>query len=135
MGAVWVFDVDGCLIDSLTGTSLRPGAVELLEELRRRRCRVLLWSAGGAEYARARAAEHGVDGFFNAFHDKQGRDAAGRYLTGAFCDSLAGLVFVDDRPEDMPEGADVIAVTPYLTNDPHDRGLVAALARVKEVAR
>jgi hypothetical protein len=23
---VWTFDVDGCLVDSLTGTSLRPGA-------------------------------------------------------------------------------------------------------------
>ena len=27
----WVFDVDGCLVDSLTGTSLRPGARELLD--------------------------------------------------------------------------------------------------------
>src|SRR5581483_7077971 len=32
--AVWVFDVDGCIVDSLTGTSLRPGARELLEHLR-----------------------------------------------------------------------------------------------------
>ena len=30
----WVFDVDGCLVDSLTGTSLRPGARELLARLR-----------------------------------------------------------------------------------------------------
>ena len=29
-GLVWAFDVDGCLVDSLTGTSLRPGALEVL---------------------------------------------------------------------------------------------------------
>ena len=32
-------------------------------------------------------------------------------------------VFVDDRPEDMPVGAAVIAVSPYLAHNPHDTGL------------
>ena len=30
----WVFDVDGTLVDSLTGTSLRPGALTLLERIK-----------------------------------------------------------------------------------------------------
>jgi hypothetical protein len=74
----WVFDVDGCLIDSLTGTSLRPGAAALLESLRERGNAVVLWSAGGAHYARARASEQGIDALVDAFHSKSGRDADGR---------------------------------------------------------
>ncbi len=49
----WVFDVDGCLVDSLTGTSLRPGAQDIVMRLAAQG-RVLLWSAGGEGYARAR---------------------------------------------------------------------------------
>ncbi|MCZ7528804.1 MAG: HAD family hydrolase [Acidimicrobiia bacterium] len=120
---VWVFDVDGCLVDSLTGTSLRPGAVELLAHLRRRGARVLLWSAGGATYARRRAEEQGVARFFHGFHDKDVRDEAGRYVTHGFLEDHAYAVFVDDRPEDMPVGAEVVAVPPYLAGNPHDRGL------------
>jgi hypothetical protein len=41
-------------------------------------------------------------------------------------------VFVDDRPEDMPVGADVIAVSPYLSHNVHDRGLDVVAARVRE---
>jgi long-chain acyl-CoA synthetase len=127
---VWVFDVDGCLIDSLTGTSVRPGAVELLSQLRSRGCGLLLWSAGGAEYARRRAREHGLVDFFDAFHDKEGRDAAGRYVTDALPADLGSLVFVDDRPEDMPVGANVVAVAPYLVDNPHDRALESVSQRV-----
>jgi phosphoglycolate phosphatase-like HAD superfamily hydrolase len=130
-GAVWVFDVDGCLIDSLTGSSVRPGTHQLLEDLREQGCEVLLWSAGGADYARERAEEHGFDHLVDAFHDKDGRDEAGRYTTTAFTEDLAGVVFVDDRPEDMPVGADIIAVFPYLVTNPHDRGLSAAVRRLE----
>ena len=126
---VWVFDLDGCIVDSHTGTSLRPGAIELLEHLRRAGARVVLWSAGGADYARRRADEHRVTSLFDAFHDKDGRDPAGRYLTDHFLAADARVVFVDDRPEDMPEGAEVIAVSPYLGRNPHDRGLAGARSR------
>jgi long-chain acyl-CoA synthetase len=125
----WVFDVDGCLIDSLTGTSLRPGATELLRHLRASSCTVLLWSAGGADYAHRRATEQGVAELFDGFHDKEGRDEDGRYLTAEFLADHAAVVFVDDRPEDMPIGADVIAVHPYLSNNPYDRGLSHAARR------
>jgi hypothetical protein len=41
------------------------------------------------------------------------------------------VVFVDDRPEDMPVGADIIAVFPYLAMNPHDRGLSEAMRRLE----
>lgn len=123
----WVFDVDGTVIDSLTGSSLRPLAPELLAHLADRRCRRLLWSAGGAAYAQERAAQHGVAHLFDAFVDKEGRDGDGRYRVDRFLDGLDWVVFVDDRPEDLPVGADAVAVSPYLAPDPHDRGLRPAL--------
>lgn len=127
----WVFDVDGTVIDSLTGTSLRPHVPELLAHLRDRGCRTILWSAGGAAYAAERAAQHGVAELVDAFHDKDGRDDQGRYTVHRFLPELTGSVFVDDRPEDMPVGADVVAVSPYLSPDPHDRGLRPALRRAE----
>ena len=131
MGDVWVFDLDGCIVDSLTGSSLRPGTIELLERLRRAGVTTVLWSAGGADYAKHRADTHGLTSLFDAFHDKDGRDAAGRYRTDHFLDDHTRVVFVDDRPEDMPEGAEVIAVSPYLGLNPHDRGLAAARDRAE----
>jgi long-chain acyl-CoA synthetase len=125
---LWVFDVDGCLIDSLTGTSLRPGTAELLEHLRAEGHRVLLWSAGGADYAAGRAAEAGVGHLVHGCHGKERRDDAGRYLP-PFRDELDSVVFVDDRPEDMPVAADVVSVSPYLAPNVHDRGLAEVARR------
>jgi phosphoglycolate phosphatase-like HAD superfamily hydrolase len=127
---LWVFDVDGCLIDSLTGRSLRPGAVELLSRLREAGHDVVLWSAGGAGYAQQRAEHHGLTDHVDAFHGKDDRDGHRRYLTGAFSDDLATVVFVDDRPEDMPFGATVISVSPYISHNPHDGALREVLAKV-----
>ena len=122
----WVFDVDGTLIDALSGTSLRPGAEALLERLRSSGCRLLLWSAGGGEYAERRAAAHGIDGYFEGFFDKDNRDSDGRYVP-TFLTAPLDATFVDDQPVDMPVGATVVAVSPYLRHDPHDRGLARAL--------
>ncbi len=124
----WVFDVDGCLVDSLTGSSLRPGARDLLAHLAGRGTRVILWSAGGGEYARARAVQFEVDDFVDEFHAKDERDRDGHYLTAHLGIELGRVVFVDDRPEDLAEELDVRAVSPYLSDDRHDRGL-------EEVAR
>jgi long-chain acyl-CoA synthetase len=128
-----VFDVDGCLVDSLTGTSLRPGAAALLARLRSDGCQVLLWSAGGAEYARQRAIEQRIDTLISGFHSKTRRDRDGRYVTHPAFAPLDQVFFVDDRPEDLPIGADVVAVSPYLAHDPHDRGLSKAAARLPYV--
>ena len=65
----WVFDVDGCLVDSLTGTSLRPGARELLAHLGRDRL-VILWSAGGDGYARSRAEQFCLGGHVSGYFPK-----------------------------------------------------------------
>jgi long-chain acyl-CoA synthetase len=127
----WVFDVDGSLVDSLTGSSLRPGARVILEHLAAQGSRVILWSAGGAAYARSRAEELGVDHLVDDFFAKDGRDTDGCYRTGhlRLHQPLGrGAVFVDDRPEDLARSLDVIAVSPYLSDDPFDRGL-------QEVAR
>jgi hypothetical protein len=131
----WVFDVDGCLIDSLSGTSLRPGAVDVLERLRVCGHAVVLWSAGGADYAHARAREHSIAHLCDAFHDKAERDAAGRYRPNAFVTDLASAVFVDDRPEDLPIGAEVVAVSPYLAPNAHDRAFAAVLQRLAPAGR
>jgi len=124
----WVFDVDGCLVDSLTGTSLRPGARELLQSLAGR-ARVLLWSAGGDSYARARAEQFQMDHLVNGYFSKEGRDAEGRYLTTHLPLGPGPVLFVDDRPEDLADELEVIAVSPYLSDDPHDRGLRSVARR------
>jgi hypothetical protein len=128
-----VFDVDGTLVDSLTGTSLRPGALALLERLKSDGAAVLLWSAGGADYARQRAASVGIDHLVDHYHDKDGRDSDGRYSTAHVLADLDCVVFVDDRPDDMPLGAAVIAVSPYLAPNPRDRGLDRALASTTRI--
>ena len=124
----WVFDIDGCLVDSLTGTSLRPGARELLDCLAGR-ARVLLWSAGGDSYARARAEQFQVAHLVSGFFSKEGRDATGCYLTAHLPLGQGTVVFVDDRPEDLAGNLDVLAVSPYLSDDVHDRGLRAVTRR------
>ena len=70
---VWAFDVDGCLVDSISGTSLRPLARPILEQLRAQGSVVVLWSAGGGDYARRRAVDHGIDDLIHAFYGKDER--------------------------------------------------------------
>ena len=125
----WVFDVDGCLIDSLSGTSLRPGAYDLLCHLRDRGCDLVLWSAGGAAYARERATITSISEFFHAFRGKDSRDEDGWYVLDHLQVDVAVAVFVDDRPEDLPPIAEVLAVSPYLSHAPHDRGLEPIMSR------
>src|ERR1700677_2519044 len=78
---VWAFDVDGCLVDSLTGTSLRPGALEVLSLLREAGATVLLWSAGGRDHAISRAAELGFAHLIDAVYAKKRRGADVRWCT------------------------------------------------------
>ncbi len=128
----WIFDVDGCLIDSLTGTSLRPGARDILEHLAATGRRAILWSAGGDAYARGRAEQFGLAGLIDGFFAKDGRDADGYYLTTHLPlphPQDRPTVFVDDRPEDLDPTLPVIAVSPYLSDDPFDRGLDGVAGR------
>jgi hypothetical protein len=44
---------------------------------------------------------------------------------------LDTVVFVDDRPEDLPEAADVLRVSPYIAANEHDRGLAPVAHRAR----
>ena len=125
--AVWVFDVDGCLIDSISGTSLRPLADLLIGDLRARDVTVVLWSAGGAAYARRRARQVGIEALVTAFYDKATRDAEGRWSIDHFLPAHRQAIFVDDQPDEVPRAVRVIGVSPYIGENLHDRGLAAAL--------
>jgi long-chain acyl-CoA synthetase len=124
---VWAFDVDGCLIDALTGESLRPYARRVLERLRAQGATVVLWSAGGGDYARRRAEAHGIDHLVDACYDKDARGADGRYVVTHLALVHRPDVCVDDQPDDVPADVDRVAVAPYVAHDPHDRALALLL--------
>jgi hypothetical protein len=89
------------------------------------------WSAGGGDYARQRAQEVGAVDLVDAFHGKDERGPDGRFLAEHVAADASAVVFVDDRPEDVPAGARVVIVSPYLVANPHDRGLERALRAVR----
>jgi phosphoglycolate phosphatase-like HAD superfamily hydrolase len=134
----WTFDVDGTLIGSVRSDRLRPGAVELLEGLTRRGAVIVLWSAGGDDYARRKACEHGIDRFFDAFYAKANRDARGRYTVDHFAPEHRPNVFVDDSPidlpvdslVDLPVGARVVAVAQFIGGNAADRELFEVLGQL-----
>jgi long-chain acyl-CoA synthetase len=130
-GEVWAFDVDGCLVDSMTGSSLRPHAAEILELLHDAGCTVVLWSAGGREHATAMADRHGFTHLLHGIYDKEGRDSDGRLTTTHLPRLHRPVVVVDDRPEDAPAGTRVVAVGPYMAPDDDDRGLAPLLEQVR----
>jgi phosphoglycolate phosphatase-like HAD superfamily hydrolase len=131
--SVWAFDVDGCIVDSLTGGSVRPGTVEILERLRAEGHVVVLWSAGGSTYAQGRAEQHGFAHLINAAYGKLARDADGRWSMADFAADHRPEVLVDDRPEDAPRALEVIGVSPYIAPDEHDRGLDRVLPLLSHV--
>ncbi len=124
---VWAFDVDGTLVGSIRSGSLRPGAVELLLALAARSITCVLWSAGGAEYARRTATRHHIQSYFVAFYGKGERGPGGRYAPGGFDIAHRPTVFVDDSPIDLPVGAQIVAVAQFLGNNFADRVLLDLL--------
>jgi hypothetical protein len=116
---LWLFDLDGCLVDSFDGTNLRPLARELLEALLRQGHGVDIWSAGGAEYAERVATRVAIDHLIGSFWTKE-RGPSGKW---SLPQELAGLrvVCVDDQPDGVPQGVEKIAVFPYLGPNPHDQ--------------
>ncbi len=130
MTTVWAFDVDGCLVDALTGGSLRPLARSVLEQLRAVDATVVLWSAGGGAYARRRAEAHEIEHLVHAFYDKDERDPDGRYVVTHLARAHRPDVCVDDQADELPDHVDAIAVTTYLAHDPNDRGLAPVLERI-----
>ena len=125
--AVWVFDVDGTLIGSVRSDILRPGAAELLDRLRDAGVTLVLWSAGGAGYAKNMLAQFHIDHYFAAFYDKDRRGPDGRYVVDNLRPEHRPGTLVDDYPGDVPDRPRVIGVSQFLGGNPHDTGLEGAL--------
>jgi len=125
---VWAFDVDGCLVDLLGGASLRPYARELLGALRADGIRVVLWSGGGADWARAKARQFDLLALVDGCYGKPGRGPDGRWTTGHLPAWHQPAVCVDDSPAEAPLAVRVIGVRPYLAPNPYDRALFDVLS-------
>ena len=118
---VWCFDLDGCLVDSLAATHLRPHADVLLAGLVERGAEVRIWSAGGADYAERVAHRVGIADWITSYHDKD-RGPSGFWDPPPVPDGHA-LVCIDDQPDGEPPHVETIAVFPYLGRSPHDSAL------------
>jgi phosphoglycolate phosphatase-like HAD superfamily hydrolase len=125
--AVWAFDVDGTLVGALRSDRLRPGAGRLLAALASRGVTAVLWSAGGSDYAQRMAERHGIDHHFAAFYAKSDRDRSARYVVDHFDADHRPAVYVDDSPADLPLGARVVDVPPFIGNSDADRALFVVL--------
>ena len=128
----WAFDVDGTLIGSIRSDRLRPGAAELLAALVDRGQTLMLWSAGGAEYAQRMADAHGIAHHFAAFYAKADRGIDNRYLVEHFDPRHRPQVFVDDSPIDLSIDAVVIEVSQFLGGNPADEALWQLIADLDE---
>jgi hypothetical protein len=124
---VWAFDVDGCVVDLLGGQALRPHAHALLSELRQRGHIIVLWSSGGADYARRRAEATGISHLVDACYDKDGRDGDGRWTVDHLPSGHRPTVFVDDCPDGIPLGMTVRGVRPFLAPTQYDNAFAELL--------
>ena len=130
MSDSWLFDVDGTLVDGITGRSLRPGARSLLAALRLRDVRVLLWSSGGADYAWRRAHDTGIADLVDATYSKFRPHPDACWDLPAPLAAAPPAVLVDDMPHEVPPVGEVIGVRQYLGPNPHDTGLAGLADRV-----
>ena len=127
MREVWAFDLDGCLVGAVLAGSLRPRAKELLERLRADGAIVVIWSAGGDDYARRIAESVGIAELVDGAYSKaRGRD--GKWTLDVFPPDVQPTVCVDDEPESLPDGVRAVAVSPFLGSNAHDRGLDGCFA-------
>jgi long-chain acyl-CoA synthetase len=125
----WLFDLDGCLVDSFGGTFLRPLARELLTAVVSTTGQAEIWSAGGAEYAERVANRVGIADLVSAYWEKD-RGSDGKWAI-PFDHSGYKIVCVDDQPDGVPAVAERIVVFPYLGQNDHDRALQRVIERVK----
>ena len=132
---MWAFDVDGCLIDLLGGTTLRPLALEVLAAVAAQGDVSVLWSAGGARHAELKAVALGLTGYVSGYYDKGALDDGGRWSTTHLPAEHAPHVCVDDAPEHVPAHVRVIPVRPYTAPAPHDRGPSALLDLLRDQSR
>jgi hypothetical protein len=129
----WLFDVDGCIIDSMSGRWLRPFAREALEAVKLSGYRVVLWSAGGADHAIEVAARLNLHDVIDDCFDKAIRGPDRRWLVDHLHSFYRPTVCVDDRPEEVPAHLEVISVFPYITHEPRDKALLAVMEHLSTV--
>ncbi len=127
---IWAFDVDGTLIGSIRSDRLRPGAGALLGGLASRGITLVLWSAGGADYAREMADYHGIGRHFAGFYAKQDRDEHKRYRVDHFAAHHQPTVFVDDSVIDLPLGSSVVELSQFLGSNDADQALIRLAANL-----
>lgn len=127
----WAFDVDGTLIGSIRSDQLRPGAADLLGWLDDHGATIVVWSAGGADYARRMAEAHEITHHVDAFYGKEQRDESRRYVIDHFEPIHRPDVFVDDVPEDLPPEIAVKAVSQFFGGNEADRELVLLLESIR----
>ena len=132
---MWAFDVDGCLIDLLGGTTLRPLAIEVLAAIAERGDVAVLWSAGGTRHAESKAAALGLSGYVSGYYEKGELDGNGRWTTAHLPERHVPHVCVDDAPEHLPTHVRGIPVRPYTAPAPHDRGLAGLLDELRDQSR
>jgi hypothetical protein len=129
--SIWAFDIDGTVIGAIRSYVLRPGTIEIFQAINASGARVVLWSAGGSEYAERMAANHGIIDHVHGFFEKPDRNGAAHYSVDHIPEPLRPTVFVDDSPGDLPPHWDVIAVDPFMGSNPHDRGLDTVRTRLR----
>jgi phosphoglycolate phosphatase-like HAD superfamily hydrolase len=132
---VWVFDVDGTLIGSVRSDRLRPGVEELITTLEASNTTLVVWSAGGAEYAERMLGQFGLAHRFRAFYHKETRNAAGRYQVDHMHPEHRPGTLVDDYPGEVTERGRIIGVRQFLGGNPADDGLREALEIARAAAR
>ncbi len=93
----------------------------------------MLWSAGGADYARRKAGDHGLGDRFVEYYAKAVRDPSMRYVVDHFDRSHRPDVFVDDSPVDLPLGARVVPVPQFIGGNIADRALFDVLDSLEEL--
>lgn len=126
----WAFDVDGTLIGSIRSDRLRPGAADLLARLVERGVVIVLWSAGGADYALDMADSHGIGKYVAGFYAKEDRDEYKRYRVDHFVAEHHPNVFVDDSVIDLPLGSRMVEVSQFLGSNDADDALIRLAANL-----
>ena len=127
MRDVWLFDVDGTLIGSIRSDVLRPRVVELFDLLRRDGRTIVVWSAGGADYARRKLDRFDLTGYVACFYDKDRRGRDGRYLVSHLPPQHRPGTCVDDFPHEAPPGSRIVGVPQFFGGNPVDNGLATAI--------
>ena len=127
--ALWLFDIDGTLVDSFDAQHLRPLVLELFATIQSSGAAIGVWSAGGIAHAEHVAQRHGLTPAITHFFEKSiHADGYWAVHPDALRD-YSPIVCVDDQPSRLPSTVEAIRVFPYLRPNPHDRALAPALAR------